>query len=124
MERKGFLSLMGFGSAYMFAAICLGGCSKTGASSCNVTAPTNVYLIQDLTLPANAALANGGGYLYFNGHIVVHTISCSYSLLSQVCAHQGVAVQYKSARHEYYFPSHGATFFETGAEIAGLSRIH
>ena len=119
MERKEFLSLMGLGSASIFAAVCLGGCSKSGTSSGNVTAPANVDFTLDLSLPANAALATAGGYLYSNGLVVAHTVSGGYIAVSQACTHEGVTVRYVSASHEFYCPSHGATFSETGAVTGG-----
>ena len=118
MERKEFLSLIGFTGVSVLATMCLGACSKQSTNSA-VPAPGNVDFTLDVSLPANAALVSAGGYLYSNGAIVAHTVGGSYIAVSQACTHQGVTVNYQSASHQFYCPSHGATFSETGTVMAG-----
>lgn len=118
MERKEFLSLLSLGSASALAAVYLGSCSKSSTGS-NVTAPANVDFTLDLSLPANSSLAASGSYLYSNGIIVAHTIAGNYIAVSQACTHEGVTVQYIGSSHQFYCPSHGATFSETGAVTGG-----
>lgn len=118
MERKEFLSLMGFTGASLLATICLGACSKQSANS-DVPTAVNADFTLDLSLPANAALTTAGGYLYSNGVIVAHTVGGSYIAVSQACTHQGVTVNYQSSSHQFYCPSHGAAFSETGAVMVG-----
>jgi cytochrome b6-f complex iron-sulfur subunit len=125
MERKEFLSLIGLGSASALAAVCMGGCSKSTETSTTPgqptqpTTPTNVNITLDLTLPANAALANPGGYIYTGGIIVAKTTTGSFIAVSQACTHQGSTVQYEGANKRFFCPNHGATFTDTGAYIAG-----
>lgn len=120
MERKNFLSLVGLGSVSLLATVCLGACSKAGNGNTNITTPpVGVDFTLDLSLPANAALANAGGYLYSNGIIVAHALNGTYLAVSQACTHQGVTVQYVGANKEFYCPSHGALFSETGAVTGG-----
>ena len=122
MERKEFLSLIGLGSASALAAVCMGGCAKSTESTTTPgqpTTPTNVNITLDLTLPANASLANSGGYIYTGGIIVAKTISGSFIAVSQSCTHQGTSIQYEGANQRFYCPNHGATFSDTGAVTNG-----
>ncbi len=118
MERKEFLSLLGLGTAGIFSAACLGACSKA-ASGYTPPVPTVVDITLDLSLPANAALNNIGGYIYTNGVIVAKTKTGSYIAVSQDCTHQGVSVQYQVANQQFYCPSHGSIFSETGSVTGG-----
>ena len=122
MERKEFLSLIGLGSASALAAVCMGSCSKSTESTTTPgqpPTPTNVNITLDLTLPANAALANPGGYIYTGGIIVAKTTTGSFIAVSQACTHQGTTIQYEGTNKRFYCPNHGATFSDTGAFIAG-----
>ncbi len=125
MERKEFLSLIGLGSASALAAVCMGGCAKstetttTPGQPTQPTTPTNVNITLDLTLPANAALTNPGGYIYTGGIIVAKTTTGSFIAVSQACTHQGTTIQYEGTNKRFYCPNHGATFTDTGAFIAG-----
>jgi cytochrome b6-f complex iron-sulfur subunit len=116
MERKEFLSLIGVGTASVFAAVCLGGCSKSSAGG---SAPSNVDFTLDLTLPANAALAVAGGYMYSGGIIIAKTTAGGYLAVSQSCTHEGVSVQYQAGNQRFYCPGHGATYSTTGAVTSG-----
>lgn len=116
MERKEFLSLAGLGTASVFAAFCLGGCSK---SSSGGNAPSNVDFTLDLTLPVNTALAAAGGYVYSGGIIIARTTAGSYIAVSQSCTHEGVTVQYQDANNRFYCPGHGATYSISGAVTGG-----
>jgi cytochrome b6-f complex iron-sulfur subunit len=122
MERKEFLSLIGLGSASALTAVCMGSCSKSTESTTTPgqpTTPTNVNITLDLTLPANAALANPGGYIYTGAIIVAKTIAGNFIAVSKVCTHQGATIQYEGTNKRFYCPNHGATFSDTGAFIAG-----
>ena len=119
MERKEFLSLVGVGSASILSAICLGGCTKSGSGGGNVTPPSNVDFTLDLSQAVNAKLLSSGGYIYNNGIIVAHTLAGKYIAVSQACTHEGVTVQYIGQSKEFYCPSHGAIFSETGTVVSG-----
>lgn len=118
MERKEFLSLLGFGTASVFAATCLGACSKAASGNFG-SAPTNVDMSIDLSLPANAALNSTGGYIYNGGVIIAKTTAGTYIAVSQACTHEGVTVQYQGNNQHFYCPSHGAVFANSGAVISG-----
>ena len=62
MDRKSFLSALGYSSGALMLTACLGACAKNSAGS-YVTPAAAVDFTLDLSLPANAALNNAGGYL-------------------------------------------------------------
>ena len=83
MERKEFLSLMGFTGLSVLATMCLGACSKQSANN-GVVAAGNADFTLDISLPANAALAAAGSYLYSNGAIVAHTVGKLHSCFAGI----------------------------------------
>lgn len=107
MDRKDFLSAIGFSAAGIFMASCLGSCKNDAGG------PT-VDFTFDLTDPAYAALGNAGGYVYKNGVIIAKTTSGNIVAVSQACTHEGAAVQYQSGSNRFYCPRHGAAFDTTG----------
>lgn len=117
MDRKEFLSLLGFSSASVALATCLGGCSKNVSSG--TTAPSGVDFTLDLSQAANAALLTNGGYIYNSGVIVARTTTGSYIAVQQVCTHESVSIVYQGTSHRFYCDGHGATFSETGAVLGG-----
>ena len=117
MDRKEFLTALGLSSGALIVTSCLSACKKDAANG-NVTAPTVDFTL-DLSQPANAALNNPGGYIYFNGVIVAKTAAGSIIAVSQACTHQGVDVVYTSGNNQFYCPSHGAGFSSTGVVTAG-----
>ncbi|MEJ7681108.1 MAG: hypothetical protein WKG06_25295 [Segetibacter sp.] len=100
MDRKEFLSLLGFSSASLALGSCLGGCSKNVSSG--TTAPTNVDFTLDLSQPANAALLTNGGYVYNSGVIVAHTTAGAYIAVQQVCTHENISVIYQGNNQRFY----------------------
>ena len=120
MDRKEFLSLLGFSAASAALVGCLGGCTKdTAASAVNTTGPSSVDFTLDLTQTANAALNTNGGYLYSNGIIVARTMSGSYIAVQQTCTHERFSIVYQGSRSRFYCDGHGATFSESGTVTGG-----
>ena len=113
MDRKKFLSALGFSAASIALSACLGGCKSDSPSG-----PTVDFTI-DITLPAYSALANAGGYVYANGIIIAKTTAGSIIAVSEACTHEGANVQYQSNNNRFYCPRHGATFSNTGAVTNG-----
>ena len=113
MDRKEFLSALGFSAASIALSACMGGCKKDSPSG-----PT-VDFTFDLTSPTYAALANPGGYVYTNGVIVAKTTSGTIIAVSQACTHEGANVQYQSNNNRFYCPRHGATFDNSGHVTGG-----
>ena len=117
MDRKEFLSLLGFGSASAALASCLGGCSKNVSSA--TTAPSGVDFTLDLSQAANAALLTNGGYVYNSGVIVARTMTSAYIAVQQVCTHETVTITYQGNNKRFYCDGHGATFSESGSVLGG-----
>lgn len=117
MDRKEFLSLLGFGSASVALTSCLGGCSKNVSSG--TASPSGVDFTLDLSQPANAALLTNGGYVYNSGVIVAKTMAGAYIAVQQVCTHESVSVIYQGGNQRFYCNGHGATFSESGAVTGG-----
>ena len=110
MNRKEFLSSLGFSAAALALASCLGGCEK---EQNNNPAPT-VDFTFDKTDPLYAALLNPGGYIYLNGVIIAQTTAGIIIAVSQSCTHEGATVEYQGNNNIFYCPRHGATFNNTG----------
>ncbi len=114
MDRKDFLSMLGYSAGGLLLASCMGGCKKDSGS----TAATVDFSL-DLTQPANAALTTTGGFVYSNGVIVAKTNSGSIIAVSSACTHQGTSVQYQAAASRFHCPNHGSKFSESGAVTEG-----
>lgn len=123
MDRKEFLSALGYSSGALIFAACIGGCSKASTTDTGTSTPTPAPTIDftiDLTQPANAALNSNGGSLVFpNGIIVAKTLAGVLIAVSKACTHQGTEVQYQSNNNQFYCPNHGALFSASGAVVNG-----
>ncbi len=111
MDRKEFLSSIGFSAASLFVATCVGSCKKD-----SVSGPTVDFTI-DLTL--YPALNNAGGYVYLNGVIIAKTSSANLIAVAAACSHEGANVQYQNNNNQFYCPRHGAKFNTSGAVTQG-----
>ena len=112
MDRKEFLSIVGFGAAAVVYTSCLAGCQNPVS---DISAPTNVDFTLDLTTPANSALTRDGGYVYNAGLIVARVSQGNFVAVSSACTHQGSTVVYQSGANRFYCPSHGSVFAANGA---------
>lgn len=120
MDRKEFLAQLGLSSAAIFAATCLGSCSKDdGGSGGGVTPPTNVDFTINLGDSANAALNTAGGFIYQSGIIIARTLTDTYLAVAQACTHEGTTVVWQSGNNRFFCPNHGSTFSTTGAVTNG-----
>ena len=116
MNRKEFLSSLGFSAAALALTSCLGGCEKDENN--NTPAPT-VDFTFDKTDPQYAALLNLGGYIYLNGVIIAQTTAGNIIAVSQSFTHQGTAVQYQGGNDRFLCPNHQATFDNSGSVTSG-----
>ena len=114
MDRKEFLSMLGFSAGGLLLASCMGGCKKDSG-----TTGATVDFTLDLTQPANAALTTAGGFVYSNGVIVAKTNSGSIIAVSSACTHEGTNVQYQASASRFHCPNHGANFSESGSVTQG-----
>ena len=119
MDRKEFLSLLGYSAASLSMMACLGGCTKNSDVSSNTTGPSGIDFTLDLSQTANAALNTNGGYVYKNGVIVARTKAGQYIAVQQICTHESNSVVYQASYSRFYCDRHGATFAETGAVTGG-----
>jgi cytochrome b6-f complex iron-sulfur subunit len=116
MERKEFLSIIGFGAAAVACGYCLGGCNPNPGGS--ITAPTNVDFTLDLTNPAYSGLKTIGNYVYNAGVIVAHSQS-GYVAVSLACTHQGATVVFDASTNSFFCPAHGSRFSLNGGVTVG-----
>ena len=118
MDRKEFISQVGFGAASLITAACFGslaGCQKTDASS----APTNVDFTVDT---ASGSLATNGGYLVKNGVLVARTNSGTFLAVSAACTHEGTTINYYASSNSFTCPNHGAQFTNKGVVTNGPAK--
>lgn len=123
MDRKEFLAQMGAGAALVLGLGCLGGCSKSSGSNSVAAAPSGVDFTLDLTATANANLNVLGGYIYKSGIIIAYTPVGTYIAVSQACTHEGVTVSYDKTNRDFWCPSHGAKFSESGTVVQGPASV-
>lgn len=113
MDRKQFLSEVGFGAASLFMLSCLGGCSKSAAT------PASSDFTVDLNAAGSASLKTPGGFIYSNGVIIAQTLDSRYIAVAQSCTHEGVTVQYDASSDRFRCPAHGSVFGDSGQVING-----
>ncbi|ASU31987.1 QcrA and Rieske domain-containing protein [Mucilaginibacter xinganensis] len=117
MDRKEFFSIVGVGAASALVMSCVG-CSKSSDSGkSSVTGPTGVNFTLDLTLAANAALLNNGGYLAANGVLVAKTSAGAYIAVQQSCTHQNYPLVYEGSSQQFFCNNHGSAFSEKGVVL-------
>lgn len=113
MDRKDFLNKIGLGAAFALTATCLGSCSK---ESTTPSGPVDFTL--NLNDPANAALANNGGYVIQNAVVVAKTSTGSYVAATVICSHEGQQqITFRGANNQWYCTAHGATYDVNGAGL-------
>ena len=114
MDRKEFLTLLGFSAIATTLPMCMGSCSSS-ASTPNMS----VDFTLDLTQSAYAALNTNGGYIVKDGVIVAKTTAGNYVAVSAACTHEGANVNYNSGSDKFVCPRHGATFANSGTAVSG-----
>jgi cytochrome b6-f complex iron-sulfur subunit len=117
MERKEFLSMLGFGAAALACGYCFGGCNNPNPGG-GIMAPANVDFTLDLTNPAYSSLSGVGKYVYNAGVIVAHAQS-GYVAVSFACTHQGNTIIFDVSTNSFFCPAHGSRFSLNGAVING-----
>jgi cytochrome b6-f complex iron-sulfur subunit len=120
MKRKEFLSLFGTGAAALLGAVCLGGCSNSGAPA----PASNVDVTLDLTSSAAANLNNAAiGYVYVasGAVIVAKTTAGTYVAVQSPCTHEGVTVNYSQSNGRFICPRHNSQFSNSGAVLSGIA---
>jgi cytochrome b6-f complex iron-sulfur subunit len=127
MERKEFLSLLGSGSAALFALGCLGSCGGSSDADPQPNpgpgpgggTPAKKDFTLDLNEAANSLLKTPGNAAVRNGVIVAHTNTGSYIAVSSVCTHEGFTIGYNAGSNNFVCPNHGSVFTATGSVANG-----
>lgn len=75
----------------------------------------------DLNDPANAALTSVDGAVKLRAQriLVVRTSDTSFQAVTEICTHEGCAVDYAAARKRIECPCHGSVFRVSGEVING-----
>lgn len=113
MNRKEFLSKVGFGVAAVMIPACI-----TGLSGCKKTdsGPTNVDFTIDIS---TGALSANGGYVVKNGVIVARTNSGTFLAVAAACTHEGSTINFNASGNKFVCPNHGAQFNSNGSVTKG-----
>jgi cytochrome b6-f complex iron-sulfur subunit len=122
MDRKEFFSAIGIGAASAAVITCLGCSKKNDVSNSSVSGPTNIDFTLDLSLSANAALLNNGGYLATNGVLVARTTAGAYIAVQLSCTHENYPLVYQGSANHFYCNNHGSAFTEAGVVLNSPAR--
>jgi cytochrome b6-f complex iron-sulfur subunit len=121
MDRKEFLTSIGMTTAAAALFTCIG-CSKDSENPSGTSGPSGVDFTLDLSVSANAALLNNGGYVATNGVIVAKTIAGNYIAVQRSCTHENYSLIYQGNKNRFFCNNHGAVFSESGAVEQGPAR--
>ncbi len=110
MKRKEFLcTLAGIGLLQ----------SLQNCSTNSVTPKPPANFSIDLTSSTYNALKTVGGVVSVQGIFIIRTSQSTYLALSNICTHQGCAVNYSSSGKRFVCPCHGGEFDMTGNVVSG-----
>ena len=112
MERKVFLQFL--------AATVATGSMSTFLESCkkSETSDPTVNFTLDLSASANSALLSNGGSVVSNKVIVINN-NGTYVALSNICTHEGCAVNHNKSSNQLVCPCHSAVFGIDGSVKSG-----
>jgi len=113
MDRKEFLSSLGFSAASLMITSCLGSCKKSGTN-----APTVDFTI-DISQSPYDVLVIVGNAVSKDGVIIAKTLAGDIIAVAQACTHEGINVTFQANNNRFYCSGHGATFSTTGAVTKG-----
>jgi cytochrome b6-f complex iron-sulfur subunit len=121
MNRRDLIQRVLVGGAVLvMAPSVLNSCTKDSTTDPSGTGTgTGSKVNLDLTLPANAALANAGGSVVIQGIIIINTGGGNYIALSSTCTHQGCTVAYNQGAGNIQCPCHGSVYTTTGSVVQG-----
>lgn len=106
------------GTVLVMAPSVLTSCTKDSTTDPSGTG-TGSKVNLDLSLPANAALANTGGSVVTQGIIIINTGGGNYIALSSTCTHQGCTVAYNQGAGNIQCPCHGSVYTTLGSVVQG-----
>ena len=116
MDRRKFLSQVGFGATAMLVPACIGGLASCSGEGAEPSAPTNVDFTVDIS---SGSLSSNGGFIASNGIIIARTNSGTFLAVSAACTHQGTTVNYYSGDNNFVCPNHGAVYNSSGTVTKG-----
>lgn len=127
MDRKDFISSLGFGMAALCGAGCLAACSKDkdpAQSSGGTTNPPPVGTPGPLaTVNLNTELINVNDAVVKNGVIIVRLAQgsaiSSFTAVQVACTHQGTAINFNPGLGNFVCPNHGSQFTINGEVLNG-----
>jgi cytochrome b6-f complex iron-sulfur subunit len=111
MDRKKFIQLATAAAVTGSLLTIINACKKTASG------PTVDFTI-DLAAATNAALKNSGGTLVQNNIIIINNAG-TYVAVSDLCTHQGCAVNFSNSKKHLVCPCHGAEFGLDGSVVKG-----
>lgn len=123
MERKEFISYLGFGAGSLIISSCLGACGKSDSGS-PVTPPTpgtNGKVDFSIDVSTNSDILSKGWTI--QNRIIIAKNGAGYIALSSICTHQQSSMTYSPSTNT--FPcsrqeaGHGSVFDANGAKIKG-----
>lgn len=112
MERKAFLQFLALSVASGSMTTFLESCKKSESSD-----PTANFTL-DLSSSANSALLNSGGSVVSNNVIVINN-NGTFVALSNICTHEGCAVNHNKNSNQLVCPCHSAVFGIDGSVKSG-----
>jgi cytochrome b6-f complex iron-sulfur subunit len=112
MERKVFLQFLAATVATGSMSTFLESCKKSETSD-----PTANFTL-DLSASANSALLSSGGSVVSNKVIVINN-NGTYIALSNICTHEGCAVNHNKNSNQLVCPCHSAVFGIDGSVKSG-----
>ena len=105
MNRKEFLSQLGFGAAFALTATCLGGCLKDKREI------NNVDLEIDLDDPQYADIKVPGGFVIVDLIVIARTIEGKYVAATRTCSHDQLnEIIFDSTSSKWTCTAHSAIF--------------
>ena len=123
MERKEFISFLGFGAGSLIISSCLGACGKSdsGSPAPAPTPGTNGKVDFTVDVSGNSDILSKGWTI--QNQIIIAKNGSAYIALSSVCTHQQNPLTYSASNNT--FPcslqdaAHGSVFNANGAKIKG-----
>jgi cytochrome b6-f complex iron-sulfur subunit len=112
MERRDFISKLGYGAAVALTFGCFHGYSNENGLDYNSSPNDNpIDFSLDLNNPSNASLRSNGGFFIVNDIVVARTKGGEFVAATVICSHKSnKKVRYIAKENEWQCSVHGARF--------------
>lgn len=132
MDRKDFISSLGFGMAAICGAGCLAACSKENApnqsTGGSTTPPSTGTPGPVASVNLNTELINVNDAVVKNGVIIVRLAQggaiSSFTAVQVACTHQGTAINFNPGSGNFVCPNHGSQFSLNGEVLNGPAAVN